>query len=35
MNEFNQNIAENLSAFLFGFRDEVVKALMEYSTIEE
>lgn len=35
MNELNQNIAENLGTFLMGFRDEVVKALQEYSTLEE
>lgn len=35
MNEFNQNIAENLSVFLFGLRDEVVKALQDYSELEE
>lgn len=33
MNELNQNLAENLGAFLFGFRDEVVKGLQEYLRI--
>lgn len=30
MNELNQNVAENLGAFLMGFRDEVVKGLEDY-----
>ncbi len=30
MNELNQNLAENLGAFLMGFRDEVVKGMQEY-----
>ena len=30
MNELNQNVAENLAAFLMGFRDEVVKGLEDY-----
>lgn len=30
MNEVNQNLAENLGAFLLGFRDEVVRGLEEY-----
>lgn len=30
MNELNQNLAENLGAFLLGFRDEVVNGLQEY-----
>lgn len=30
MNELNQNLAENLGAFLMGFRDDVVKGMQEY-----
>lgn len=30
MNELNQNLAENLGAFLMGFRDEVIKGLEDY-----
>ncbi len=30
MNEENQCFSENLSAFLMGFRDEVVKGIQEY-----
>lgn len=30
MNELNQNLAENLGAFLMGFRDEVIKGMQEY-----
>ncbi len=30
MNELNQNLSENLSVFLMGFRDDVVKGIQEY-----
>ncbi len=33
MNELNQNLAENLGKFLLEFRDEVVKGLQEYLTL--
>lgn len=35
MNELNQNLAENLGLFLMGFREEVVRALEEFTLLEE
>ncbi len=35
MYEMNKSLSENLAAFLMGFREEVVKALLSYSFIEE
>ncbi len=34
MNELNQNLAENLGNFLLGFRDDVVKGIEEYLSLE-
>lgn len=30
MNELNQNLVENLGAFLMGFKEDVVRGLNEY-----
>ena len=30
MNDMNQNLAENLSNFLFNLKDDVVKGLQDY-----